>query len=353
MKLLNTARMEAADLERLRGLFPAVDHAGWGFDKKKLSESQMTAAIAGQDAVVLEFEPITEDVLDAAGGKLRFVACCRNEPEANVDIAAATRRGIPVLSGAGRNAVSVAEFNFGLLLSLTRHIGRTDYLLKYTDEITGLAYSRNDQLKGPSEWSLDEQAPFNRYGGPELCGKILGIVGFGTIGRVVARMGRAFGMLPLVFDPYVSAETVASAVEGRKTSLEELLREADFVSLHAKVTPETLGLIDDRALSMMKRSAYLVNTARAAIMDYDALYRALAERRIAGAALDVYPEEPIGPDNPFLRLDNVVLTPHLAGSSTDIPKHHSRLVTDDILRLMQGERPQRIANPEVLATWRP
>ncbi|WP_135546485.1 NAD(P)-dependent oxidoreductase [Paenibacillus cymbidii] len=353
MKLLNTARMEAADLERLRGLFPSVVHGGWGFDKKKLTETQMAEAIAGSDAALIEFEPVTARVLDAAGGRLRFIACCRNEPEASVDIAAATKRGIPVLTGAGRNAVSVAEFNFGLLLSLARHIGRTDYLLKHTDAITGIAYSRNDQLKGPSEWSLDEQAPFNRFGGPELHGKKLGIVGFGTIGRVVARMGRAFGMEPLVFDPYVTAETIAAAVEGTKSSLEELMSEADFVSLHAKVTPETTGLIGSGALSLMKRSAYLVNTARAAIMDYDALYRALAERRIAGAALDVYPEEPIGADNPFLRLDNVVLTPHLAGASHDIPKHHSRLVADDILRLMQGERPHRIANPEVLEAWRP
>lgn len=346
MKLLITARMEASDMEKLKAFYEEIEVAGYGRNKIKLSEEQMIARLSDKDAVILEFEPLTEKVM-AASGSLKLIACCRNEPEANVDIEAATSRGIPVLSGAGRNAVSVAEFNFGLLLSLARNIARTDYLLKHTDDITGASYSRNDQMKGPSEWSLDADAPFNRFGGPELYGKNLGVVGFGTIGRVVARMASAFGMKPLIFDPYVAEQSI-SDLGGAKVTLETLMEQGDFVSLHAKATKETEGLIDYRCLSMMKSSAYLVNTARAAIMDYDALYRILAERKIAGAALDVFPSEPLTPDNPFLKLDNVLLTPHLAGSSHDIPKHHSRMMTEDMLLYLSGKRPHRLMNPQVL-----
>src|SRR5690606_1845629 len=123
---------------------------------------------------------------------------------------AATKRGIPVISGAGRNAISVAEYNFGMLIALARNIARTDYLLKHTDEITGMIYSKKLRQKGPSEWSLDANAPFNRFGGPELYGKQLGIVGLGTIGRVVASMAKAFGMHILVYDPYVSEEFITT-----------------------------------------------------------------------------------------------------------------------------------------------
>lgn len=343
MKLLVTARMEPEHLSTLGKWFSDITIAGWGKTKVKLNEEEMIEQLQGKDAVILEFEPMTGKVI-AASRQLKLIACCRNEPEANVDMAAASAYGIPVLSGAGRNAVSVAEFHMGLLLSLVRNIAKTDYLLKYTDEITGMAYSPNVQLKGPSEWSLDPQAPFNRFGGPELCGKTLGLVGLGQIGRAVARLAVAFGMHLIVYDPYVSEEVIQADFQGRKATLEEVMKQSDVVSLQAKVTPETTGLINERYLSLMKPTAYLVNTARAALMDYDALYRLLQEGKIAGAALDVYPQEPLTSDNPFLRLNNVLLTPHLAGSSHDIPRHHSRLITEDIVRYFAGERPLRLMN---------
>lgn len=346
MKLLITARMEVADIDKLQEFYEEIEVAGYGLNKIKLNEDQMIAHLADKDAIILEFEPLTEKVM-LASSKLKLIGCCRNEPEANVDIEAATLYGIPVLSGVGRNAISVAEFNFGMLLSLSRNIARTDYLLKHTCDITGATYSRNDQLKGPSEWSLDANAPFNHFGGPELHGKNLGIVGLGTIGRVVAQMAIAFGMKLLIFDPYLSEQRIME-LGGIKVTLEALMEQSDFVSLHAKVTKETEGLINYHYLAMMKPTAYMVNTARAAIMDYDALYQILLERRIAGAALDVFPSEPLAHGNPFLKLDNVLLTPHLAGSSHDIPKHHSRMITEDMLFYLKGNRPQRIMNPQVL-----
>jgi D-3-phosphoglycerate dehydrogenase len=346
MKLLVTARMKTEDLQRLNEWFSDIIITGWGKNKVKLNELEMIDQLKNKDAAIIEFEPVTSKVIQASQ-HLKLIACCRNEPEANVDIEAATTYGIPVISGAGRNAISVAEFNMGLLLSLTRNIAKTDYLLKQTDEITGKSYSANIQLKGPSEWSLDPNAPFNRYGGPELYGKKIGLIGLGSIGRVFAKLVKGFSMEILIYDPYVDEQTIQNEFQGKKVSLEELMRQSDFVSLHAKVTPETKGLINEHYLSMMKPTAYLVNTARAALIDYDALYRLLRDKKIAGAALDVYPEEPITKQNPLLQLDNVLLTPHLAGSSHDIPTHHSKLITDDVCRLLSGERPIRLMNPEV------
>lgn len=347
MKAFVTARMKDDDVCRLNDAFGEIVFGGWGTNKVKLTEQQLAEAAADADVLIVEFEHVTERVMKAAPG-LKLIACCRNEPEASVDIDAASRLGIPVLSGAGRNAISVAEFTIGMMLSLSRNIAVSSYLLQHTDEITGMAYSKNDQLKGPSEWSMDANAPFVRFGGPELYGKILGIVGLGTIGRPVAKLGSAFGMKLYVFDPHQDEASIREQCGGVKVTLEQLMREADFISLHAKVTPETAGLIDRVHLAMMKPTAYIVNTARAAIMDYDALYMACKERRIAGAALDVFPQEPIGPDNPFLSLDNVLLTPHLAGASWDIPSHHSCMVTDDILQFFRGSFPARIMNARLL-----
>jgi D-3-phosphoglycerate dehydrogenase len=129
--------------------------------------------------------------------------------------------------------------------------------------------------------------------------------------------------------------------------LNTLLQEADFVTLHCKVTPETSGMIGASELSLMKPTAFLVNAARAAIVDYAALYTALSERRIAGAAIDVFEKEPVRPDDPLLKLDNVVLTPHLAGASWDVPWHHSQMLMQDMSLFVAGRRPEHLANPEV------
>ena len=143
------------------------------------------------------------------------------------------------------------------------------------------------------------------------------------------------------------SDAVIDESGGTRSDLDTLLHEADFVTLHCKVTPETRGMIGASELSLMKPSAFLVNTARAAIVDYAALYTVLSERRIAGAAIDVFEQEPVRPDDPLLKLDNVVLTPHLAGASWDVPRHHSRTLMQDLSLFAEGRRPKHLANPEV------
>jgi D-3-phosphoglycerate dehydrogenase len=352
MKALITARLSSKAEEVLAGWFDHTQYAGWRETHKRLSEQELRAALQDVDVFITEFDPVTEEVL-AAAHKLRVLACCRNEPGASVDLEAATQLGIPVLFPPGRNAVSVAEFTFGLIISLARHITTTDYLLKKTDQLTGGGYvsRKSGGRQVVSEWSLDPEAPFVRYSGPELFGKTLGIVGLGTIGREVARRARGFQMKLLVFDPFVD-DTVLAEFGAIRVDLSTLLQQADFVSLHCKVTPETRGMIGASELSLMKPTAYLINTARASVIDHAALYAALAERRIAGAALDVYEREPVPPDEPLLKLDNVLLTPHLAGASWDIPHHHAEILIRDLTLYLSGRRPEHLANPDVWETRR-
>jgi D-3-phosphoglycerate dehydrogenase len=166
------------------------------------------------------------------------------------------------------------------------------------------------------------------------------------IGREIARRAQAFGMRLLAYDLYVTEETLKElGIE--PCGLEALIRRADFVVPAAKVTPETQGILSRERIRLMKPTAYLVNTARAALLDYSALHDALRDRAIAGAALDVFPEEPMPDSSPFRRLDNVLLSPHLAGASTDVHVHHSRMAVDDLLLAFSGVPSRRLANPEI------
>lgn len=347
MRLLITARFDKTELARLQPKPEAVRFAGWGVTRQTLNPTPLKQELADIDIFIFEYETITREILKAAP-RLRLLACCRNEPKASVDIEAASELNLPILFPPGRNAVSVAEYTFGLMIGLARHIPTTHHLLRYTNELTGATY-RDKSLERrhiTSEWSLDEQAPFNRFQGPELAHKVLGLVGCGSIGQEIARRASAFDMQVMVYDPYVGP-AVLSRLAVQAVNLETLAQTADFVVMAAKVTPETEGLFSAALIRSMKPTAYFINTARAALVDYDALYDALKTNQIAGAALDVYRQEPVAVDNPFLQLDNVVLSPHLAGASRDIPRHHSRMIVDDLQLALRGQKPARLLNPQV------
>ena len=347
MTTLVTARFDRDELARLEEIAGPVRRAGYGVTGQKLSEADLAAAAADVEVLVVEYEVVTIAGLEAAP-RLRLLACCRNEPRASVDVDAATSLGIPVLYTPGRNAVAVAEYTLGLMLAVARHIAEAHHLLRHTDELTAVAYAdkSGERADVTSEWSLDPAAPFARLSGPELEGRTVGLVGFGAVGREIGRRCLALGMDLVVHDPYVEDDVIAGA-GGRAAGLIETARAADFLVLAARVTPETTELVSRDLIAALGPGAYLVNTARAALVDYDALAAALADGRLAGAALDVYPREPLQPDSPLRGLDNVVLSPHLAGAADDVPRRHSRLVVDDLRRALSGERPHHLANPEV------
>jgi D-3-phosphoglycerate dehydrogenase len=323
-----------------------VKTSGYGVLGRKLSEEELIAALIGVEIAIVEFEPLNAKVMDAARD-LKLIVACRNEPAANVDLEYATQKGIPVIFTPGRNANAVAEYTIGLMLSVARNISTAHHFLRYTDELTSVSYSdkSGDRKSITSEWSLEPGAPFQRFQGVELLGKNFGLVGFGAIGQSIARLASAFGMKVLAYDPFQNLE-VFNSFSTKQSSLKEIAINSDFIAMAAKVTPETTGIFSAELFEMMKPSAYFINTARAALVDYDALLHALQEKRIQGAALDVYPREPLENNSLFRDLDNLVLSPHLAGATLEVVHHHGEMVLADLAEIGEGKIPRRAANPE-------
>ena len=311
----------------------------WEFDLKSVplasdpsireyagSDEELLPLVQNSDALLVHFAPVTSGMIQSAR-ILKIIGCARGGP-VNINVQAATRRRIPVLFTPGRNADAVADYTLGMILAETRNIARADASLKQ------------------GAWRAD----FYRYdlSGPELSGKTLGLVGIGSVGAKVCARARAFGMTVLAYDPYVPAENVRS-LGAEKVELDTLLERSDFVSAHARLTFETRKLIGAKQLSLMKPTAYLVNTSRGQLVDENALVEALVQKRVAGAALDVFENEPLDPRSPLLRLPNVTVTPHIAGASKDVAHRAAQMLADDIKRILLKEKPVFCANPTVLA----
>ncbi|WP_020573937.1 2-hydroxyacid dehydrogenase [Actinopolymorpha alba] len=276
--------------------------------------AEVVAAVSDAEALALHFAPVPAAVLDA-GAALRAVVLARTGLE-NVDVEAATARGIAVVPVYGRNASAVAELAIGLMLSEARDIARADASVK------------------AGGWRKD-------FGGPghEVGGSAVGMVGFGHVGRELARRLRGFDVRLLVSDPYVDADILRS-YDATQVDLDTVFRESDFVHVLARLTPQTERFIKAEHFALMKPTAYFVNTSRSRLVDYDALYAVLAEGRIAGAALDVFDTEPLPPDSPWRTLDNVTITTHFGGDTTTTNLRSARLVAEAIAEL---DRTGRIA----------
>jgi D-3-phosphoglycerate dehydrogenase len=282
----------------------------------------------GKDAEILMglFLPVSSAVFDAMP-KLKIAGVCRAGVE-NVNVKEATKRGIVVFNVQGRNAHAVSDFTVGMILAECRNIARAFYSIKN------------------GGWRKEF---VNSDFVPELGGRTVGLVGFGYIGRLVAKKLSGFEVDTIVYDPYASKESIESA-GCRKVELDELMSQADFVSLHARLTEDNKKMIGAEQIALMKPTAYLINTGRAGLVDQDALAKALEEKKIMGAALDVFTTEPVDPESPFLKLDNVTLTTHIAGTTADALTNSPYMLAEDIARLLNGEEPHFVVNPEVLAT---
>ena len=245
-----------------------------------------------------------------------------------VDIAAASARGIAVVNNPAFGTVPVAEHTVGAMIALAKNM---------------LPFNR---LTHAGEgWPAQK-----RYRRTELRGKTLGIVGLGNIGEEVARIcTAAFRMRVLAYDPYVPAEKARALGAEPVASLERLWRESDFVSLHPELNDETRGMVGERELRSMQRHAFLINTARGPIVSAQALARALREGWIAGAALDVYEDEPVAEDSPLAGIENLILSPHIAGLTDEALRGMALSAAEQILQALRGERPAHLVNPEV---WR-
>jgi D-3-phosphoglycerate dehydrogenase / 2-oxoglutarate reductase len=337
-RVLSAARLEGPELAELRAV-ARLDLVGAAVGAVPPGAAELMELVPRYDVLLVESEPITEAVL-RANPRLSAVGCCRGDP-VNIDLATATELGIPILYAPGRNAEATADYAMGLLISQVRNIARAHHLL-VGGKMTVPRALVAERSERDTIWRLpDGRIPGRWMGGPELRDLVLGIVGLGRIGRAVARRAAAFGMTVIGCDPYVTVAPDAIPL----LSLNALLDQSDIISLHCKLTPETERLIGRAEIARMKPGAVLINTARARIVDEEALLDGLRDGHLGGAGLDVFLDEPLPDDSPFLGLENVTITPHLAGASSSVVRRHTEMVVGDVLRLVRGEPPMNLYAP--------
>lgn len=283
------------------------------------SPEQLAERIADEaaDVVVVESDSVGGPVFEQG---VRAIASTRGDPN-NVDIAGATAAGIPVLNTPGRNADAVAEMTVALLLAVTRALLPAD-----ADVRSGNIFR-------------DGSIPYQRFRGWEIAGRTAGLVGLGAVGRATAWRLSGLGLRVIAHDPYN---------DDARYGLDELLAEADVVSLHAPVTDDTVGMIGAKQFAAMRDGVVFLNTARAQLHDTDALVDALRGGKVAAAGLDHFVGEWLPTDHPLVGMPNVVLTPHIGGATWNTEARQAQMVADDLEALLAGVTPAHIVNPEVL-----
>ncbi|MFC1926598.1 2-hydroxyacid dehydrogenase [Chloroflexota bacterium] len=332
MKALILAPFHPHALDRL-GKSIEVIYESWMETNRLISPEEMVERIQSQDIAVLVIEAdfVFEEVFEGSD-KLRFIGVCRAATN-HVDLDSATEHGVLVVNTPARNAVAVAELAVGLMLSVARRIPQAHNFVK------------------SGQWD-DPVAAYLSLRGVELGGKVAGIIGLGAIGREVARRLRAFDMELLAYDPYITPEQAARSGV-KQTDLDDLIKKADFITIHCPLSPETEGLISRERIGMMKPTAYLVNTAAWEVVDNEALIETLGQKDIAGAAFDVYETHPLSLESDLLKLDNIVLTPHIGGATEDTVARYSKMIVEDIERFLLGERPHNLVNSQAWKEYVP
>ena len=300
-------------------------------DEAPPSKEEIIRRVKDKQALVsLLTDPIDEEVINSAPN-LRIIAQYAVGFD-NIDLKAATKRGIYVTNTPEVLTETTADFAFALMLAVARRVVEAD------------KYVRNGKWK--VAWH-----PLMMLG-EDVHGRTLGIVGLGRIGCAVARRAKGFDMKILYYD-VIRREDLERELGIKYVDLETLLRESDFVTIHTPLTPETYHLIGEKQLRMMKKTAFLINTSRGKVVDQKALYKALKEGWIAGAALDVFEQEPISMDDPLLELENVVLAPHIASATHETRSKMAEIVAENLLAFKRGEIPPTLVNKDVLNVREP
>jgi glyoxylate reductase len=316
-----TRQLPGGGIERLRQL---ADVSVWPDHDPPPADVLRDEASKSDGLLTLLTDRIDGELLDAAPG-VRIVANMAVGYD-NIDVAGATQRGVLVTNTPGVLTETTADLAFALILAFARRIPAGERVVR------------------EGRWGLWHPTDFL---GRDVNGATLGIVGLGAIGLAVARRACGFGMRLLYCSRHRKPEAEAElGVEWR--SLDDLLGQSDFVSLHVALTPETRNLIGARELALMKPDGVLVNTSRGGVVDQAALVQALRERRIGGAALDVFALEPLPPDDPLLALDNVLVAPHVGSATIETRTKMADLAIDNLIAFFRGERPPTCVNPEVL-----
>lgn len=320
MKVYVRAPYKEACLEELKTMFDEVVYEPWTETGERYYEDEMLEHLqeVKPDVLITELDRVTEKVLSGYDG-LKAIGDCRGNP-ANIDVAACTAHNVPILCTPARNRQAVAEMVVGMILAYERNLVPSVQWVKDGGWVQGTT-------------------PYYLWMGHELLGKKVGIIGFGGIGRVVAKILDAFGCDISFYDPFVEGDQG----DYHKKTLEEIFAESDIITIHVNVTPETRGMVSAPLLKSMKENAVFVNAARSALVDNEALLELLENKKIGGAVVDVLDTEPpTEADLRFAKLDNVLLTPHTCGATFEVTDHQSEILNASFKSWLAGENLERI-----------
>ncbi len=313
MKVLINDPISEKGIEKLKD-------AGFEVEIAHYSPEELVEKIKEFDAIIVRSATkVTREVIEAGKGKLKVIGRAGVGVD-NIDVKAATEAGILIVNAPNAPTRSVAELTLGFAIALARDI-----------------VEANNELKA-GEWTKKKHKGF------ELKGKTWGIIGLGRIGREVAKIALALGMKVIAYDP------IAKGMEGveMRASMEEVLKEADIISLHVPLLPQTYHMIGEEELKIMKKNAILINVARGGIVDEKALVKAIEEGWISGAALDVFEEEPPKKDSPILRCNRIYVTPHIGANTREAQDAAGEIIAEQVIKALKGERPDFVVNRELL-----
>ena len=338
MRILITAPFHKSGLKRLQELADCeVIYESWRdtgkiyFDDEELIPKLNDDHI---DIFITEADEVDAWVIEKTN--LKLIASARGTP-VNVDEEAAAEKNIPVIYTPHRNADAVADLTVAMMLTQARKMIELDRLLKG---------GKFNTAEIESEEEFTEF--YRRFQGVELGGLTIGIIGFGAIGsRVAQRLHNGFGSRILYYDPYVPADhQIVLETRAEPVSLEALMKESDMITIHTPPIEETDELVNAEMIALMKPTTHFFNLARSYCIDEDALYEAIKEKRIAGAGLDVFDEEPCDSDNRFLEFDNVTVMPHFGGNTVDVVRHQTKMITEDVINFLQSKPIKNLWKPQ-------
>lgn len=310
---------------------------GWALGEPKLTEQELIEYGKDCDFIITSYDDITKKVIENCH-RLKLIVCTRANP-VNVDVQAAKLKNIPVIYTPGRNSDATAELTIAHMLNVARHLPQAYMALKngvFTNNTQTVKQVKSG-LKQDCIWDMNKTSPYQIFKGTELKNKRLGIIGYGSIGRRVGKIARGFGMELAIYDPFISDVDV-NEPGVMKMELDDLLKSSDFITLHLKVTKETTGLLSAEKIKLIRPGSYIINTSRAAVLDENAVIEALRDKHIAGAAFDVFQSEPIYSEHPYIKeLDNVIISPHIAGATVEVLTNHTKMVVAEINRFLNNE----------------
>lgn len=338
LKVLVTADINREEIETIKGI--DIKYAGYILDYQVIDRMLLIEKCKDKDILVSEYDTVDKAVMDNASN-LKLIVCCRGGVKSVVDLDEASRRGILVCNTPGRNANSVSDMTVGMLIDVARNISKANMQI-FNKIITSDTSSKPSEYKD-TVWGLDAESPFVKLRGFQLKDRKLGLIGFGAVGRLVAEKVKPFGIKVAVYDPFLKPEQLPEDVQLIPT-INELVGMSDFISLHCAVTDQTEGMFNAEMFAKMKDGAFFINTARGVLVNENDLVAALNSGKLGGAAMDVACIEPIPSDSPLLTAQNLVLTPHIAGSSQEVKDEGTHMAAESIRTFMAGEKPSHCIN---------